>query len=299
MKVWLDGKLVNEKKAQTSVASHALHYGTSVFEGIRFYETDEGPAVFRLKEHLERLHRSARQIGITGKRLPSQKRFREAITETIRANKFTSGYIRPIIFYAEGGLGISTAPNTISSAVITLPWDDYLEKNGITVKTSFWRRISPLAFNPEVKIGGVYANSVTANREAREAGAAEALLYDQWGYVAEGPGENIFLVKNGRIRTPQRGSILPGITRDTVMQLATDRGYDVAEKRITEKELLSADEIFMVGTAAEVTPVTKIDTTKIGDGKQGPVSKELDDLYNDVVRGKAAKKYRRWLTFVE
>ena len=291
--MWLDGRLVEADKACVPIESHALHYGTCAFEGIRFYETENGSAVFRLSDHLKRLRYSARRLGMKG--VPTGKDLTEAVIKTVKSSKLTSGYIRPIVFFREGGLGLSVANSGIGVAVIVLPWKDYLPKGGIAVKTSSWRRISGTAFDPKAKLGGPYVNSVLAHSEAVKGGASEALLLDEKGYVAEGPGENVFVVKGKKLMTPAEGCILPGITRDSIMKIASDRGYTVVERRVRLREVYEADEFFMVGTAAEVTPVVKLDGSNIGDGTSGSVTGELASLYKAVVTG-GERAYRRWLT---
>lgn len=296
MKIWLDGKLDDEANLQTSLTDHALHYGTSAFEGIRFYEGADGQSyIFKLPEHLERLEFSIRSLSIEPPYATDQ--MTEAIKNTIKVEGHKSGYIRPLFFAGKSGLGLNPEKSgaQVGAAVIVLPWGRYLEENVITVKIAKTRRINPEANDPRAKVGGIYVNSIRVNQEAISAGFNEALLLDGAGKVAEGSGENIFLVKDGALHTPSLGNILPGITRATVMELARDMGLSVTERDITPEELKDADELFFTGTAAEVTPIGKLDEVTIGDGKEGPITAKLAKAYHEVVTG-TDESHKNWLT---
>ncbi len=295
--IWWNGRLKRAEELSVPLTAHALHYGTSAFEGIRFYETDEGKrAVFRLKDHIKRLRYSAKALGMPSSY--SQKDLERAVLDTVGAVSFQSGYIRPIIFRGEGGLGLDPRKNKVHTAVMVLPWSDYLPKKGIKVKIVSRRRISPLAFDPQAKWGGVYVNSILAHLEAQKAKADEALLLDQKGYIAEGAGENVFFRQGNKLITPEEGSILPGITRDAVMSMASDLGYKIEEKRIKPASIKNFQECILVGTAAEITPVAMIDGEKVGNGEIGEAASSLIEQFNGVVRGRV-KKYQRWLTWVD
>jgi branched-chain amino acid aminotransferase len=296
MKLWYNGELTTEGKARVSLLTHALHYGSSVFEGIRFYETEHGRAVFRLDDHLKRLRYSAQQLGM---RMPyTQKQLKQAVLDTVRANKAASGYIRPLLFYGTGSLGLSPTQLPVNAAVIVLPWGKYIEREAVEVMTATTERVSSASANTAAKIGGVYVNSILANNEAKQAGYDEALLLDRDGFVAEGAAENCFIAVNGTLKTPTAEHILPGITRATVMQLAHEHAIPTEETHLTIGDIYHADEFFFTGTAAEVTPVTAVDGTTIGDGLPGPITTQLLEQYQRVVTG-AARGYKRWLTYVD
>jgi len=295
MQIWFNGKLGSDQEQQASLASHALHYGTSAFEGIRFYEGDGQSYIFKLQEHLERMEFSIRSLHIEPPY--SIDEMKQAIIDTIRAEGHKSGYIRPFFYAGKSGLGLNPEKSGahVDASVIVLPWGKYLEENVISVKISIVRRINPDANDPRAKVGGIYVNSIRANQEAIGAGFNEALLLDSDGNVAEGSGENIFMVKGGELFTPSLGNILPGITRSTIMQLCAEIGLKVTEKTITPDELKTADELFFTGTAAEVTPIGKLDDVTIGDGHEGPITKQLADAYHAVVTG-ADEAHKDWLT---
>lgn len=296
MQIWYNGKLGSDDEMQASLASHALHYGTSAFEGIRFYEGADGQSyIFKLKEHLERMEFSIRSLSIEPPY--SMDDMKQAIIDTIRAEGHKSGYIRPFFYAGKSGLGLNPAKSKaqVDASVIVLPWGKYLEENVISVKISSIRRINPDANDPRAKVGGMYVNSIRANQEAISAGFNEALLLDGAGNVAEGSGENIFMVKDGELHTPALGNVLPGITRATIMQLCTELGLKVTERAITPDELKAADELFFTGTAAEVTPIGKLDDVTIGDGHEGLVTKQLADAYHAIVTG-ADANHKDWLT---
>ncbi len=296
-KIWFSGELVDWADAKIHVGSHGLHYGTGVFEGIRCYRTDRGPAVFRLEEHLKRLENSARLLYMT---LPfSVDEIRDAVHETITANGLDECYIRPFAFYGYGELGVHTGTNPVEVVVMAYPWGAYLgeegQKAGITAMISSWKRVGPNTIPHVAKATGVYLNSMLATHEARRAGYDEAILLTDDGYVADGPGENIFVVKDEVIVTPPLStSILPGITRASLIQMAGDLGYRVEERSVIRPELYLADEVFMAGTATEVAPVRAVDDQEIG---VGPITLQLQQAYWDLVRGKN-ERYTDWLDFV-
>jgi branched-chain amino acid aminotransferase len=296
-KIWLNGELVDWADATVHVGVHGLHYGTGVFEGIRCYDTARGPAVFRLREHLQRLVNSARllymDLGYTVEEL------RLATHELLGANGLPECYIRPIAFYGYGELGVHTGSNPVDVAIMSWPWGAYLgeegQRKGVRVMVSSWKRIGPNTIPHAAKATGVYLNSMLAVHQAQRAGYDEAIMLTDDGYIADGPGETIFVVKDGAIATPPLStSILPGITRETVVQVASDLGYPVVEKPLIRTDLYLADEVFMTGTAAEVTPIRSVDDHEIG---AGPITLELQQTYWDAVRGKA-ERYVDWLDFV-
>lgn len=295
MKIWYNGQLDDDNKLQASLASHALHYGTSAFEGIRFYEGDGQSYIFKLQDHLERMEFSIRSLSIEPPY--SIEEMKQAILDTIRAEGHKSGYIRPFFYAGKSGLGLNPAKSKaeIDASVIVLPWGKYLEENVITVKIAKTRRVNPDANDPRAKVGGMYVNSIRANQEAINAGYNEALLLDGNGNVAEGSGENIFMVKGGELYTPSTGNILPGITRKTIMELAGELNLNVTERTITPDELIDADELFFTGTAAEVTPIGKLDDTTIGDGTEGEITARLAKAYHEIVTGQD-QDHKDWLT---
>ena len=296
-KIWFSGDLVDWADAKIHVGSHGLHYGTGVFEGIRCYRTDRGPAVFRLSEHLKRLENSARLLYMT---LPySVAELRTAVQETIAANGLDECYVRPLAFYGYGELGVHTGTNPVEVVIMAYPWGAYLgeegQRAGIRTMVSSWKRVGPNTIPHVAKATGVYLNSMLATHEARRAGYDEGIMLTDDGYVADGPGENVFVVKDGEIATPPLStSILPGITRETVMQIARDLGYAVVEKAIIRPDLYLADEVFMTGTATEVAPVKSVDDQELGVGE---VALRLQQAYWDLVRGKN-ERYTDWLDFV-
>lgn len=293
--IWLDGRIVKWEDAKIHVLTHALHYGTSIFEGIRAYWTGKDLLIFRLDDHIDRMFRSAKILGI---KVPyTADEVRKAIIETLKANGFREDvYIRPILFVSTPTVTLDVRVLDVSLAVIAFPFGKYLPPEGIRATIVSWRRVSNTMLPVMAKIGGIYVNSVLALVEARSKGFDEAILMDANGYIAEGSGENIFIVRKGKIYTPPTyASILEGITRDTIITLATDEGIPVEERPIAREEVYIADEVFLVGTAAEVTPVVEIDGRIIGDGKPGPVTKKLAELYAKVVRGQI-EKYLRWVT---
>ncbi|HET9461753.1 MAG TPA: branched-chain amino acid transaminase [Gaiellaceae bacterium] len=297
-KIWMNGELVDWADARVHVGVHGLHYGSGVFEGIRCYETPEGPAVFRLGDHLLRLERSARVLYMD---LPfTVEEIRSAVHELVAANGIASCYIRPIAFYGYGELGVATAGNPVDVAIISFPWGAYLGEDsqnaGITATISSWERVGPNVIPHVAKATGIYLNSMLATTEAKRAGYDEAIMLSHDGYVADGPGENIFVVKDGVLRTPPLAmSILPGITRDTVIQIAQDLGYRVEETLLIRTDLYLADEVFMVGTATEVAPLRAVDDHEIG---VGPITRALQTAYLDTVHGRS-ERWAHWLDAVE
>ena len=298
--VFLDGELVPQEQATVSVLTHALHYGTSVFEGIRAYETERGAAIFRLREHAVRLLQSAKILGM--RTSLSVEDIERAILETVRANERPACYIRPLLWYGAESLGVNPTRNAVHFMVATLPWGVYLGeeavRQGAKLMTSSWRRSSADIMPTKSKAGGNYVNSVLANQEARENGFDEALLLDKQGFVAEGSGENIFVVNDGVLYPIAHSVNLRGITRDSVIKIAEHLGTKVEPTMATRDELYIADEVFMVGTAAEVTPVASIDRRPIGQGVAGPYSLEMRRVYLEVVSGRVAE-FEDWLTYVD
>ncbi|HDD43673.1 MAG TPA: branched-chain amino acid transaminase [Candidatus Desulfofervidus auxilii] len=299
--IWMDGKLIPWDKAQVHVLTHTLHYGLGVFEGIRCYKCVDGrSAVFRLKDHIRRLFDSAHSMMI---KIPfTQKEIYQAVIETLKANEQNEAYIRPIVFIGEGSMGLYPKNNPIRVSIITWQWGAYLGKEGlkegIRTKVSSFTRHHVNAMMTKTKTVGNYVNSILAKMEVTQAGYDEAIMLDTEGYVCEATGENIFIIRDGIIKTPPLTSALSGITRNSIIILAKDLGYEVKEERFTRDELYIADEAFFCGTAAEITPIKEVDDRQIGTGTPGPITKKLQSLYFEVVRGKV-KKYHYWLDFIE
>jgi branched-chain amino acid aminotransferase len=298
--IWMDGGMVGWDEATVHVLSHALHYGTGVFEGIRAYETSDGTAIFRLPEHMARLHRSAKAYAIP--LAHPVEDLVEAARQIISVNELESGYIRPLVFYELGAIGLNPAGATIRAIIAAWRWGTYLGEegvaNGIRVRISSWRRIHQSSFVPIAKGTGQYLNSVMAKQEAVATGYDEAVLLNMDGNISEGSGENLFLVRDGVLVTPPIASgILDGITRASVIQLLSDDGVPVREATLTRGDLYAADELFFTGTAAEVTPIREVDDRPVGTGKPGPITRRAQELFGQAVTGKLAA-YRSWLTFV-
>jgi branched-chain amino acid aminotransferase len=289
----LDGAFVESKTARVPLLTHSLHYGSAVFEGERFYATSNGPAIFRLEDHTKRLFHSAKVMGMD---IPfSRTQIIKATKELIIKNKLADGYIRPIIFYGEK-MGLAPKGCPVRVAIAAWPWGAYLGESPVRTSIVKIRRHDSRTVDPTAKVSGYYANSILATLEAKRAGADEAILLDTNGCVAEGPGENIFIVKNNVLLTPALGSILPGITRDSIIKIAHDKKIKVLEKKLLPKELHNADEVFFTGTAAEITAIGFVDSKKIGNGAVGPITKMLKESYMSIVHG-TTTKYHKWLTF--
>ena len=292
--IWMDGKIIPWADAKIHVLTHSLHYGSAVFEGLRFYETEEGPAIFRLKEHTTRLFYSADTIKL---RIPfSEDEINSAIIETVKVNEIKTGYIRPLAFFGYGKMGLRPTGSPVNLSIAVWPWDSYLGANPINVKISPYIRIHPQSTSMDAKITGNYVNSTFAGVDAISNGYEEALLLDFEGNVAEGPGENIFIVKNDIIYTPPKGKILAGITRDSIMTIAEDFGYSVQEKVLKPEDVYDADEAFFTGTAAEVTAIASLDDHPMK-FPTGPITKKLSDTFLSIVKG-LNEKYKNWLTIV-
>jgi branched-chain amino acid aminotransferase len=298
--IWMDGELVDWDDATIHVLSHGLHYGTGAFEGIRAYETDRGPAVFRLTEHIRRLARSCKALGIPIEW--SVDEIVKASKELLSANGLTSGYIRPLVYYGTGSMGLNPAGAEVHTMIATWEWGAYLGEDGVTngirVKVSSWRRIGHDSLMPNAKLTGGYVNSVQAKQEALRGGYDEALMLNTDGFVAEGSGENLFLVRDGVVYTPSLSSgVLEGLTRDAVITLLRDDGHEVIEREMTRTDLYYADEMFFTGTAAEVTPIREVDDRAVGDGRPGPVTKRAQEMFMDTVTG-GNERHADWLDYV-
>ncbi|MDE1869292.1 MAG: branched-chain amino acid transaminase [Candidatus Micrarchaeota archaeon] len=296
--VWLDGKLVKWNDAKVPILTHSLQYGSGIFEGMRAYDTPKGAAIFRLQDHVKRFLRSAKIYAMPLKF--DQKQIEDAIVKTVKANKLKSCYIRPFAFYDDQQIGLRTTGKKTSVFVAALPFGAYFGKGrdtGIKCKTSTWHRINSSILPPGAKVSGNYINSIMAKIEAEASGADEAILCSVEGYVAEGSGENIFLVQDNRLLTPPKDAdILLGITRDSIIKIAENLGYAVEERNIHKEELYTADEVFFTGTAAEVTPIVSIDGRHIGNGKPGPITRMFAEKYSDVVNGRN-EEFSGWLTY--
>jgi len=297
--IWYDGELVPWRDATTHVLSHSLHYGLSVFEGVRAYKTVKGTAIFRLAEHTQRLLNSGK---IYMMNIPyGKEQLMEAQLEVVRSNKLESCYLRPIAFYGSEKMGISTRGTKVHVAIAAWPWGAYLGEEGlekgIRVKTSSFARHHVNVTMPRAKVATTYANSILANLEATQDGYDEALLLDTQGFVAEGAGENLFVIKDGKIYEPEIASALTGITRDSVIQIAREFGLEVQPKRLTRDDIYIADEAFFTGTAAEVTPIRELDNRVIGSGSRGPITQQIQSRFFDVVNGRAPE-FDRWLSYI-
>lgn len=298
--IWLDGEFVDWREAKVHVLTHTLHYGVGVFEGVRAYATDTGPAIFRLKRHTERLLQSAKIMGMN---IPfSAEQISQAQLETVAKNNLASAYLRPMAFYGSEAMGLHAKGLKVHLTIAAWEWGTYLGdnalENGIRVKTSSFNRHHVNSTMAKAKTNGHYTNSIMALQEAENAGYDEALMLDTNGYVAEGSGENIFIVRRGKVYTPTLTAALEGITRDTVAEiLKQDMGLELIEKQITRDEVYTADEAFFTGTAAEVTAISSLDDRDIGEGGMGPITREVQKRYFDVVNGRNAER-QHWLTHV-
>ena len=298
-KIWMDGKMVDWDKAQVHVCTHALHYGSGVFEGIRAYETESGTAVFRLKEHIERLFNSAKILKMD---IPfTKEEIRQAIKDTIKTNKLKSCYIRPLIYRGFEQLGVNPFKCPVNCAIAVWEWGTYLGEEaltkGIKTKISSYARSYINSTSQKAKICGNYINSIFAKMEAIESGADEAILLDNRGFVTEGSGENLFWIRKGVIYTTPTATVLEGITRDSIIKIANDMDYQVQEKYICRDELYISDEVFFAGTAAEVTPIREIDNYQIGEGKRGPVTENIQKKFFAIAKGEE-EKYLSWLDYI-
>ena len=298
--IWMDGEFVDWREAKVHVLTHTLHYGVGVFEGVRAYATEKGPAIFRLNRHTERLLQSAKIMGMN---IPfSVEEINKAQLEIVAKNELKSAYLRPMAFYGSEAMGLHAKGLKVHLSVAAWEWGAYLGdealKNGIRVKTSSFNRHHVNSTMAKAKTNGHYTNSIMALQEAENAGYDEALMLDTNGYVAEGSGENIFIVRRGKVYTPSLTSALEGITRDTIVELLKDdMGLEVIEKQITRDEIYTADEAFFTGTAAEVTPIASLDDRQIGNGSRGSVTEEIQTRYFDVVNGRNPER-ESWLTYV-
>jgi branched-chain amino acid aminotransferase len=298
--IWMNGEFVAWEDAKVHVLTHGLHYGTGVFEGVRCYDTVLGPAVFRNAKHVERLRRSAEMFYMD---VPySDEELRDATTELVARNGMSSCYIRPIVYRGYGTMGLNPLDAPVDVTIACWEWGVYLgeegQRDGVRAKVSSWRRISPDSLIPHAKASGQYLNNVLAKVESVKAGYEEAILLDDNGYVCEGTGENIYIVRDGAIVTPgQSNSILDGITRKSVIQIARDLGYTVIERDIGRAEMYIAEEMFMSGTAAELVPVREVDDHKIGTGKPGEITRVLQKEFDDAIHGRT-ERYREWLDVV-
>ena len=298
--IWLDGAFVPWDEARVHVLTHTLHYGLGVFEGVRCYRTRDGrSAIFRLREHTRRLFASAHILSIE---IPfGEHTIDDACLETVRRNALTECYIRPLVFIGEGEMGLGATGNPVRVSIAAWPWGSYLGdegvKNGIRVKTSSFQRFHVNTMMTKAKAVGHYVNSILSSREVRRVGYDEALMLDPDGFVAEASGENLFIVADGVVKTPPLASVLPGITRATLITLLRERGYTVVEERFTRDAVYIADEAFFTGTAAEVTPVRELDDRRIGDGRPGPVTRAMQEAYFALIRG-GDPTHEDWLAYV-
>ncbi len=300
--IWMNGKIIPWAEATVHVFTHALHYGSSAFEGIRIYETVNGPAIFRGREHYERLLFSSKVAHIPSP-ITDIDEWMQITADVARANKHRSAYVRPLLFRGYNTLGVDGRGCPVDAIVATVPWGSYLGaeglEKGVDVQVSSWRRMAPDTLNALAKIGGQYVNSQNIVMEAKDNGFTEGIALDIHGYVSEGSGENIFLIHKGDIYTPPLGnSILGGITRDCASTIAQDLGYKIKEMTIPREMLYLADEIFFTGTAAEITPVRSVDRLAVGNGGRGPITKAIQDVYFGIIRGELEDKWG-WLTPVE
>jgi branched-chain amino acid aminotransferase len=299
-KIWMDGELVDWRDAKIHVLSHALHYGSGVFEGIRAYETERGAAVWHLDEHLKRLFRSAKLYHMD---IPySIEAIGDAIREVIRANDLKACYIRPVVYRGYGEMGVNPLDAPINVFIAVWPWGAYLGEhaleNGVSIKISSWRRNSQNALPSSAKATGQYINGVLAKMESVMAGYDEAVLLNDHGYITDGSGENLFIVRDRTVTTPPiQAGCLDGITRSSVITIARDLGYEVTEENLVRTDLYNADECFFTGTAAEITPVREVDHRPVGEGTRGPITKELQGAFFAATRGET-EKYADWLTYV-
>ena len=299
--IWQNGELVAWEDAKVHVLTHGLHYGTGVFEGVRAYETDRGAGIFRHEDHIDRLFNSAKFFYMD---IPfSKAEIRQATHELLKANGLRECYIRPIVYRGYGSMGLNPLAAPVDVAIACWPWGAYLGEeskvNGIRAKVASWRRMSADSFIPQAKASGQYLNSILAKLESLKAGYDETIMLDDHGFVSEGSGENIFVVRDGKLLTPpQAAAILDGITRASIKQIALDQDLEIIERNIARAELYVADEVFLTGTAAELVPVTEIDDHPVGDGKRGPITAQLGATFEDALRGRD-ERYVEWLDIVD
>lgn len=298
--IWQNGELVPWREAKVHVLTHTLHYGVGVFEGVRAYDTPRGPCIFRLRDHTRRLFESAHILGLA---IPfSRDEVNAAQREVFRANGLREGYLRPMVYLGSEAMGLRAKGLSVNLCIAAWPWPDYMDpdsrERGIKVRTSSYTRHHVNITMCKAKSNGNYINSILALHEALESGCDEALLLDNEGYVAEGSGENVFIVRDGVLHTPELTSCLNGITRDTILKLADEMGLTVRERRITRDEVYIADEAFFTGTAAEVLPIRELDGRRIGDGRRGPITERLQSVYFDQVRGRR-NSFPEWHDLVE
>lgn len=300
-KVWMNGKFVVWKNAKIHIASHVIHYGSSMFEGFRAYKNSKGTALFRLDAHIQRLYNSCK---IYRMEIPySQEEFQQAVIQTIKVNKFRECYIRPLVYRGYKTLGVDPFPNPVDCAILVWEWGKYLGEesleNGVDVKVSTWQRMAPNTFPALAKTGANYMNSQLIKMEAKIEGYVEGIALNTQGHISEGSGENIFLVMDKVIYTPPlSSSVLPGITRDSVITLATDLGFKFVERTLPREMLYIADEVFFTGSASEITPIRSVDKIKIGNGKRGPVVKKLQDEFFGIIQAEKADRFN-WLTYIK
>ncbi|MDE1728705.1 MAG: branched-chain amino acid transaminase [Thaumarchaeota archaeon] len=296
--VWFDGKIVKNEDAKVPVMTHAIHYGTSVFEGLRGYWNSKNLNIFRLQDHIKRFRNSGKVYSISLRF--TDKEIANAIIQICKKNNVKeSCYIRPFYFVGKHGINLHVTEKTPTHAVIVMfPFGELFNKNGIKIGTSSWRRIHDISTPPLAKMGGNYLNSILATQESKRNGYDEAILLDHLGNISEAPGENIFVVRDGKLLTPPpSSSALEGITKDSVVKIAEDLGYQIIEREIPRTEIYFADEVFLTGTAAEITPVISVDNKMIGDGKVGKITRDIRKIYSDITMGKN-KKYSKWITSV-
>ncbi|SMH71819.1 branched-chain amino acid transaminase [Candidatus Nitrosotalea okcheonensis] len=296
--VWFDGKIVKDEDAKVPVMTHAIHYGTSVFEGLRGYWDSKNLNIFRLQDHIKRFRNSGKVYSISLRF--TDKEIANAIIQICKKNNVKeSCYIRPFYFVGKHGINLHVTEKTPTHAVIVMfPFGELFNKNGIKIGTSSWRRIHDISTPPLAKMGGNYLNSILATQESKRNGYDEAILLDHLGNISEAPGENIFVVRDGKLLTPPpSSSALEGITKDSVVKIAEDLGYQIIEREIPRTEIYFADEVFLTGTAAEITPVISVDNKMIGDGKVGKITRDIKKIYSDITMGKN-KKYSKWITSV-
>lgn len=296
--VWFDGKFVKDEDAKVSVMTHAIHYGTSVFEGLRGYWNSNNLYIFRLQDHIKRFRNSGKVYSISLRF--TDKEMTNAIIQLCKKNNVKeSCYIRPFYFVARYGINLHvTETSPTHAAIVMFPFGDLFNKNGISAGISSWRRIQDISTPPLAKMGGNYLNSILATQECKRDGYDEAILLDHLGNISEAPGENIFVVRDGKLLTPPpSSSTLEGITKDSVVQIAIDLGYQIIEREIPRTEIYFADEVFLTGTAAEITPIISVDGKKVGDGKVGEITKRIRTIYSDATMGRN-KKYSKWITGV-